>query len=158
MAFDTKRFLKAKLAPRTADVPVPDLASFFGEGEPAVWTVRGLTGQEIGRANEAAARNKLVASTLEAIAGMSATEQIAEIKQALGLAAGVPENIAKRIEYLTIGSVSPAITQEVAVRLCETFPIAFYDLTNKIQELTGQGAVERKKSTPSGGTPASGPA
>ena len=146
MAFDQKRFLKAKMEARTEDVPVPDLAAFFSDGEPAVWTVRGLTGQELGRANEAAAKNKLVVATMDAIATLSAKEQIEEIKNALGLGSNVPDDVARRIEYLTVGSVNPAITQEVAVKLCETYPVEFYELTNIIAiKLTGKGSVEAKK-------------
>ena len=142
---------------RTEDIPVPDLLAFFLDNEPAVWTVRGLAGQELGRANEAAAKNKLVAATMDALAGMSAREQIEEIKNALGLGGNVPDDIAKRIEYLTAGSVKPAITQEVAVKLCETYPIEFYELTNAIIRLTGQGFVEKKKLTPSGAITVSEP-
>lgn len=150
MAFDQKRFLKIKMEARTESVPVPDLTAFFPDGEPAVWLVRGLTGQELGRANEAAAKNKIVAATMDAISGMSAKEQIEEIKNALGLGGNVPDDIARRIEYLTVGSVNPAITQEVSVKLCETYPVEFYELTNIITRLTGKGFVEAKKSKPSG--------
>ena len=152
MAFDQKRFLRTKMEARTEDISVPDLSVFFLDGEPIIWTVRGLTGQELGRANEAAAKNKLVAATMDALAGMSAREQIEEIKNALGLGGNVPDDIAKRIEYLTAGSVNPAITQEVAVKLCETYPIEFYELTNAIIRLTGKGFVEIKKLKPSSET------
>ena len=158
MAFDQKRFLKTKMEARTEDISVPDLSAFFLDGEPIIWTVRGLTGQELGRANEAAAKNKLVAATMDALAGMSAREQIEEIKNALGLGGNVPDDIAKRIEYLTAGSVKPAITLEVAVKLCETYPVEFYELTNAIIRLTGKGFVETKKLKPSSETQESEPA
>lgn len=147
--FDTKSFLKTKMVPRTEGVPVPDLAAFFPEGEKPLWTVRGLTGQELGQANEAAAKNKVVGATLDAISSLSAREQVEEIKNALGLGKGVPDDVAKRIEYLALGSVTPAITQDVAVKLCETFPAEFYELTTAIVRLTGKGH-EEKKSKPSG--------
>jgi hypothetical protein len=149
--FDTKSFLKAKMVPRTEDVAVPDMAAFFPEGEKPFWTVRGLTGQELGRANEAAAKNKVIGATLDAISNLSAKEQVQEIKKSLGIGGGVTDDVAKRIEYLTLGSVKPAITQDVAVKLCETFPAEFYELTNAIVRLTGKGH-EAKKSKPSGET------
>ena len=49
MTFDLNRFRAADLSPRQVTVPVPDLAFFFPEGVKPVWTVRGLTGEEIAR-------------------------------------------------------------------------------------------------------------
>jgi hypothetical protein len=49
---------------------------------------------------------------------------------------------------LTAGSVSPALGQQNrdgAVKLAETFPTVFYNLTNKILSLTGQGAEVGKR-------------
>ena len=158
MGFNKKAFLGAKLTPRIEVVPVPDLAAFFPEGEKPLWTVRGLTGQELGRANEAATKNKLIGATLEALSVMAESEQISALKQALGVGKDVPDDIARRIELLTVGSVDPECNQELAVRVCEKFPVEFYALTNKITELTGRGHVEAKKSKPSGETQASAPA
>jgi hypothetical protein len=56
MPLDTNAFLAAALAPREQAVEVPELAAWFGEGEPEVWTVRGLTAAELGRAKESCAR------------------------------------------------------------------------------------------------------
>ena len=72
--FDSKKFLKTKFTPRTADVPVPDLREFFSDGTPAVWKVRGLTGHELGRAAEAAERNKSVLAIIEGRFEMHAPE------------------------------------------------------------------------------------
>ena len=61
MPFDIKRFEKVKFDDRTEAVSVPDLKEWFGEGEAPEIIVRGLTGPEIARANEAAAKNKNMA-------------------------------------------------------------------------------------------------
>ena len=68
-----------------------------------------------------------------------------------------PADIAKRLEWLVLASVDPPCTLDLAVRLCETFPIEFYQLTNKIYELTGRGQVPGKQ-PPSGEIPKSEPA
>jgi hypothetical protein len=47
--------------------------------------------------------------------------------------------IAKRLEMLVMGSVSPEVTLPVAVKLAEAFPVEFLELTNAITTLTGQG-------------------
>jgi hypothetical protein len=68
----------------------------------------------------------------------------------------VPDDVAKRIEHLVLGSVDPVCTPDLAVRLCETYPVEFYQLTTKILELTGKGQ-EPGKSKRSGKTAMSGP-
>jgi len=156
MAFDSKRFLKTKFSPRTEEIAVPDLQVFFPEGERAVWKVRGLTGQELGRANEAAEKNRNIAAILEGLASETAKEKADAVKELLGIGGTTPQDIAKRLEQLTIGSVDPACSLDLAVRLCEAFPIEFFQLTNKIMELTGRGQLPGK-AQPSGGTEKSGP-
>jgi hypothetical protein len=157
MKFDAKKFLKTKFVKRTFPVSVPDLRDFFHEGEEAVWTVRGLTGQELARANEAADRSKNMATILSALSSDVSKEKETAVKELLGLTKGTPADISKRIEHLVLGSVDPECTQDLAVKLCETYPVEFYQLTNKIMELTGQGQMPGKPK-PSLETPASGPA
>ena len=155
--FDAKKFLKTKFIPRTEEVPVPDLQAFFPDGAKAVWKVRGLTGHELGRANEAAERNKNIAAILEGLVSGAAKEQTEAVKELLGVGGSTPQDIAKRLEHLTTGSVDPPCTSDLAVRLCETFPVEFFQLTNRIVQLTGQGQMPGKQ-PPSGETPKSAPA
>jgi hypothetical protein len=178
MPFNAKQYMKTKFQLRTEEVPVPELAVFFctdeelavyprdANGYPAipaekrkqaVWKVRGLTGQELGRANEAATRNKQAVAILEALASKSSKETTAAAMEMLGIGAAAPADVAKRIEHLVVGSVDPVCTQELAVKLCETKPIEFWDLTNAIVKLTGLGQMPGKPE-PSGAIPACGPA
>lgn len=138
MSFDLERFRSLTLTPRQAQVTVTELAPLFGEAAP-VWTVRGLTGEELARANDASARAKLYAATVEALASAAHSEQADALKTLMGVNE-VPEDLAKRFDHLTFGSVEPAISREDAVRLFASHPIVAYQLTNKILELTGQGA------------------
>lgn len=156
--FDAKRFMKTKWQPRTEDVPVPGLKGFFPEGENPVWKVRGLTGQEIGQANEAPDNFKTMAAAVEALAGAQAMkEKVSAIRDLLGLGGKTPADVAKRLEHLVLGSVDPPCTLDLAVKLCEAFPIEFFELTNKILRLTGLGQMPGKQ-PPSGEIPKSEPA
>jgi hypothetical protein len=139
--FDLAGFRGAALAPRTATVAVAELAPWFGEA-PAQWIVRGLTGEEIARANEAASRATLVASAVEALAAGSAAkaEQVEAMRGILGYGTDTPADLVKRLDHLVAGSVEPAIDREIAVRLFNAYPVVAYQLTNKILELTGLGA------------------
>jgi len=158
MPFDVKKFEKAKFVPVVAEVEVPDLKEFFGECEPAVWKVRGLTGQEMGRANEAVDRNRNISAVIEGLVSDNSKEKSEAIKSLLGISKfDTPADIAKRIAFLQYGSVEPTCTEEMAVKLCEVKPIEFFTLTNKIVELTGQGQATGK-SKPSGEMKASGQA
>lgn len=147
---DLQKFLNASLVQRQATVKVPELAEFFGEDRPE-WTVRALTAAELGRANESAERG---AENLKAlITAMAGEGDKAEaVRKAMGLSnKDVPADVSRRIEMLTLASVSPKIGSEqrdVVVKLAENYPTTLYSLTNKILSLTGQGADlgKRKRS------------
>ena len=152
---DLQKFLQAALAPRQATVAVPELAAWFGK-EPSEWVVRGLSAAELARANQAADKGQdNVRAMVQALAGDG--DKAAAIRNAMGLSSeDVPADISRRIEMLAAGSVNPLLgpdNRDVAVKLAETFPTVFYQLTNAITNLTGQGA-EPGKSRRSGKTPA----
>jgi hypothetical protein len=147
MPFDSKRFLSTTFAPRTADVAVPGLADWFGDGEPAVWTVRGQTANEVAVSIDAGNKQRNIDSIVKAIAANS--DQVEELRRAIGVSKDTHADIVKRLEMLTQCSVEPSITLDVAVKLAEARPIEFYALTNKILHLTGEG-MDVKKLPPSG--------
>jgi hypothetical protein len=138
MPFAADRFEAAKFEPRRTRVPVPALASFFDEGEPAEWEVRGLNSVELHRAIDASNRQSSIESIVRAIAAKG--DQADAVRRALGLTKDTPGEIAKRLEMLVAGSVAPTITLPVAVKMAEAFPIEFLMLTNEISALTGKGA------------------
>lgn len=155
---DLQKFTDASLAPREAEIDVPELADFFGKGEKPIWRVRGLTGAELGRCNEMAEKGAdNVRALVRALAGDG--DKAASIRQTVGLDdESVPPDVSRRIEMLAIASVSPAIGRDhrdTAVKLSEAYPTVFYSLTNRILNLTGQGA-ELGKPKRSGKTQTSG--
>ena len=152
MPFDLDRFERAKFAPRQQNVPVEALADFFAEGEAPVWVVRGLSANELHRAMEAATRQKSVEAVVRAIA--AGGDQVQAVRQALGLTADTPGEIAKRLEMLVMGSVAPKLELPTAVKLAEAFPVEFLSLTNTITELTGKGSDLVKPEAASQPTPA----
>lgn len=150
MGFDAKKFLQTQLVPREETVPVPDMKDFFPEGEKPEWKVRGLTGVELARSNEAVARNKDIAAILEGLISQNNQAKIDSVKQLIGTDDKVPNDIAKRIELFIIGSVE-AVDIDIANKICTAFPVEFFEITNKITVLTGQGHVPGKPK-PSGET------
>jgi hypothetical protein len=146
MPFNVAKFQKTKFVPVIEEVSVPDLQEFFDEGEKAVWKVRGLTGQEMGRANEIAERNKNISAIVDGLVAGGQKEKTDAIKNMLGLdQLNVPDDIAKRIAYLQYGSVDPVCTEDMAVKLCTVKGIEFYLLTNTIIKLTGVGQTVGKQ-------------
>lgn len=139
---DIQKFLSANFAQRESEIPVPALKSFFAKDEKPVWKVRGLTAAELGRARDAPERSDTIKNLVRAMSGEG--DQAAAVKAAMGLSDDeVPKDVSQRIEMLAIASVSPEIgsdNRDVAVRLAEVFPVTFYEITNKIHELTGAGA------------------
>ncbi len=138
MAFNAEKFERSKFEARRAKLPMPALADFFDEGETPEWEVRGLTSAEWHKADEALKRQGSIESIVKAIAANQ--DQIIAVRKAIGLTKDTPGEIAKRLEMLVMGSVSPKIELPVAVKLAEFFPIEFYWLTNEIVTLTGKGA------------------
>ena len=137
MPFNADRFTSAKLTAREATVPVPALAAWFDDGEPAEWKVRGLTGNQLHRALEAGNRQGSIEAVVKALAASG--DQAQAVRKALGLSADTPGEMAKRLEMLVMGSVSPVVDLPTCVKLAETFPVEFLNLTHKITELTGNG-------------------
>jgi hypothetical protein len=52
------------------------------------------------------------------------------------------------MEMLVAGCVAPKLDHAIAAKLAEVCPVEFYDLTNRITNLTGQGG-SRVKPQPS---------
>ncbi|CAO1663536.1 Phage XkdN-like tail assembly chaperone protein, TAC [Halomonas sp. NYA30] len=157
MEFDANKFASASFKRREEDVPVPDLRDWFKgtkENETPVWRVRGLAGEELARVNEAQARNRNKNAVIDALSSEKAAHVTDAIRELIGTGSSVPDDLARRIEMLTIASVTPECSHQVAVKLAEAFPVEFYDLTNKITTLTGLGS-EPGKPKRSSGSPAS---
>ena len=145
MSEQLQKFLQAAMQAREAQIKVspPDACKWFGK----TWTVRGLTAAELARAREAGERHESVKSLVQAMAGDG--DKAKAIRDAMGLSdEQIPADISRRIEMLTYGSVEPKLGQdlrEVAVKVAESYPTLFYELTNRILELTGSGSEPGKR-------------
>ncbi|MFA5922314.1 MAG: hypothetical protein WC856_13645 [Methylococcaceae bacterium] len=149
MAFDSKKFMAAQFEPRTGQIEVPGLADWFDKSEPPVWTVRGQTANEVAMALEAGSKHKNIDAIIKAITANE--DQVNELKKAIGVNKDTPGEIVKRLEQLVQCSIEPEITLDVAVKMGETRPIEFYQLTNEILRLTAMG-MDIKKPKASGKT------
>lgn len=154
MNFDSAKFLAEEFSARIESVKLPALRAWFDDlqdDEVPEFTVRGLTGLELAKAEEAATKGRdSVAAILETLRKAHRIEAIDELEQSLGAGSKVPLKLAMKMEHLVLGIVSPEITLQIAVKLAATFPIEFEILHLKIQELTGNGQVAVKKAKPSG--------
>jgi glutamate racemase len=146
MSFQLDKFQSAEFAARVERVAIPQLVEFFDEGEAPEFVVRGLTASELQRAIEAGQRQNAIDTVVKAIA--SKKDQVETIRKALGLTYDTPGEIAKRIEMLVLGCTAPVLNHAAAVKLAEVCPVEFYELTNKVVALTGQGG-SRVKQQPS---------
>lgn len=142
--FDINQFNSTKFKRRTEVVTVKGLQQFFPEGEKAEFIVQGLKHSEVAQCAEGLQSKDNLKALLQAAAGHAPS-----IKEAVGEIIGgndkVPKDTQKRILHLVIGAVEPKIDEAMAVKLSETFPVEFIELTTKILELTGLGQVAIKK-------------
>lgn len=157
MPFDAKSFCEQVFEPRTMDYPVPQLKKWFPKDEKPVWKIRSLTGAEIGQADEAAGNSELTGKLFDSLLSANAPEVAAKVKELVGQSKEKPQAVAKRIYHLQYASVDPECPLEIAVKLCDNFPILFLEISNAILVLSGQGYIP-KKSGPSGKTKKSKPA
>jgi len=146
MGFNADKFQRAQYEPRIQTVELPALAEYFGEGEAPEFTVRGLSASELQMARDAGARQKNVDAVVKAIA--SQKDQVDSIRKALGMSSDTPGEVVRRLEMLVLGCVVPKLDHASAAKLAQVCPVEFYDLTNRITELTGQGS-SRVKPQPS---------
>ncbi|MFW9899903.1 MAG: hypothetical protein ACFFDY_01290 [Candidatus Thorarchaeota archaeon] len=152
MGFDVNKFQNAKFIERIESVKMEVLRDYFDPKEDPIFKVRNLTGEELGRVNQAVQKNKNVAAILDGLLSNIDRDKIEAIKQTIGTSdAKVPDDIARRLEMIQLGSVDPKVDLSLAKKLCRCFPIEFYDLTNAITRLTGLGS-ELGKAKPSGKT------
>jgi hypothetical protein len=154
MPLDKQKFLKTKFENRTYDYPVPQLKDWFPEGDTPIWTVRGLTGIELGRALENGERKKTAdAYKLEAMTCGDPAAAMDVIKELFANRDEIPERISTRIEYLIEGSVDPKCDLELALALMKFNGMLASNIANKILELSGKGQVVKKNLPDSGTTP-----
>lgn len=140
MSFDLDGFEQSDLRARTARVPVPALARWFSDGAPAEFEVRGLSAVDLARAREAKERNRSVADLAAALASAQGSVRVEAIRSSLGVGDEVPDDFAYRLSLVVSGCVEPHLSQPQAVRLAEHFPVEFYGISNRILELSGEGA------------------
>lgn len=150
--FDLEAFRKARFSTREDTITLPELEKAgFGDG---VLRLRGLTAEDIARANEAADRSKVLVGLVDKLAG-GPKEKVAAILEGIGFGENVPVTLAKRIQHVLMGVIEPELTQEDVVRFADAYPIEFNQVAQKILELTGLGKVAEVKRKPSGKTRAS---
>ena len=142
MTFNIEKFNNSIYRDRTKDIPVPELSSFFEEDSEPVWTVRGLTGEELAVVNEAVAANKNMNQIIASMVSGNNNEKIEALKQVIGIASDtVPDDLVRRFAMLVAGSVNPKCEQHIAVKLGQNFPTTLFKLTNEIISLTGDGRL-----------------
>ncbi len=154
--FDIEKFQAETFKARESEVAVPELVPFFGEGEKAIWRVRGLTGSEVARVKDSVHRAKDVEGLVTKLAG-TMRDKVDAVIEAFGLSAGdESDDYVRRLTVLELGSIEPKIKRENAVRVADVAPMLFYRLTDEIYMLTGRGKVG--ESSAFGTTPESGQA
>lgn len=148
MGFQAERFEQVTLAPRTREVPVPELADWFdGDGAP-VFVVRGLTADELARAKDAHAMNLRKLGLLQALERENPDPaQVAEEARAWiqGSAEDKHAQVAMRQEMLRCGVVEPALSEEIVAKLAVHFAMLIYRVSDAINDLTGRGSEAAKK-------------
>ena len=148
---DFDKFKITDFERRTATVKMPALTAFADEGKDVCEIeVQALTGEEVARARERVKQNAGLAEIIEKFAGGSLPDLVEAMKEKLGMTESVTADAVYRIAVLEFGIVGHPLPQDQCVKLFNHAPEAFYDLTNKILELTGLGSVPAGEPSASG--------
>lgn len=156
--FNADKFQSAKFRPRTAQVPVPELAEFFEDGAKAEFTVRNLDATEFGRVidEERANKKKVVQALAGAVNGGAREVILTAVREYLDDDRDrLPDDVIRRIYMIEFGTVEPKLTHADVLKITKNAEV-FYRLSTKIQQLTGMGPTSGE-STVSGQNPASKP-
>lgn len=137
--FDLQKFQDTKFKENIAEVEIKELASFFPEGEKPIIKVKALTGGELAKVNEAIKLNRDMGALIEGLVSTNTPEKVEAIKETMGISENSPDDLVRRIAVLQAGCVEPEMSQEICVKLADSFPVQFWVLTDKILILTGAG-------------------
>jgi len=160
MGFNAERFGQDTLAPRTRVVPVPELATWFDTGDAAVFTVRGLSADELAKAKDAHAMHLRKSGLLQALEQSNPDPELIaeEFKKAIaGSAEDKHSQIAMRQEMLRLALVEPKLDESAIAKLAQHYALALYRLSDAINDLTGLGSEALKKPKRSSATAPSEP-
>jgi predicted flavoprotein YhiN len=139
MSFDLNKFQDAKFTHRSEKIKVEELSAFF-DGE-AIITVRGLSGPEVALCNDAVQSNKNLKSIVTRLLDPLSSEKAGALIEALALdPTKSTDDFVRRLSLAFHGIVEPKLPYESIVRLAEFYSATFYEISNKILQLTGQGA------------------
>lgn len=152
MSFDDKKFMNEKFVDNIDDVPVPELKKYFtGKGSKnPVWKVRQLYGAEIGVTKQAAEKNKDYAAIIAALQQEKVSEKLEALQAIFNFGSQKTNDIAERLHRMTLASIEPKCSLDLAIKICKAKPVAFYAITNKIMELTGEGMQPGKQKSSTG--------
>ena len=140
MGFDIQKFLTCNLVSVEVEIPVPELSMFsVSPGVSPTWKVRGLTGHELFKVNEAVALNRDLSRLVDELASGATEAKINAFKETLGITDKSTDDFVRRLAMLTFGTVEPVIRLEGVVRLADAYPMTFLVLSNRVLELTGEG-------------------
>ncbi len=141
MNFDIEKFDQAKIEDRTDTVPVPEFSEFFEDPEKPDWIVKALDGEQLAEARLAKERNRSLETLITGLTSRNSEDAIQAVKDILGVASDTaPDDYVWRVALLRLGSVDPKLDEGQVVRVAKANGVVFQKLTNKIIELSGQGA------------------
>ena len=124
----------------TKKMAVPGLKDFFEEGEKPEWEYRGLNGTELALVNNVVQTNAWTNAIIKAVASRDVKEFTKALEDLQGKDLDkVPQDLAKRIKILELGSVPPC-PEHVCVRVAHAKPNTVWNITKAIMKMTDDGA------------------
>jgi len=129
----------ARLEIRKETLSFPTIAKMMGVDDVTI-TVRGLTSDEINKAQAARNSAKLAHELAESLTRAKGVDAANKLQALMGYGDGVQTITAIEMEMVTIAIVEPeSMRLPDVVKLAESFPIEFKELVGAVNTLTGLG-------------------
>jgi len=125
------------------------------EGEDLEYHIRALNAEDLARVENEASLSKSVSSIVDVAAAAIGGDEEARtqvVKELLGMGEKVPAQLIREYAIVQYGSIAPnePKNRQDVVKFARVHPIEFKIIMRAILELTGKGAVAKKKPEASG--------
>ena len=149
MRFEPEK-LSQELEAREEEVVCNELKTLYEPPpeEDLVFRVRGLSGNDLVAVSSKRDTNAFVEMLSNALAEKNGKDGGAAIRGLLGIFSDeLHPELKYRVELVVRGAVEPVIDYPLAAKLAKDFYVVLHRLSEKVLELTGQGARLKKKSS-----------
>lgn len=139
MAFNIDKLMSGEYEPKKEELILPSLIHLFEDGDSPIFEVRGLTANEFSKSLSINDTHDTIEQVLTTLTDKK--EVLASLQKTLGLGSknDINDDLRKKAFVIECGLLSPNLESFQIGKLMEINVIAFYQIAQAIERLTGEG-------------------